>query len=268
MHVPREPDLPSNWYEQFFTDTYRRYDLERQPEQKTRSQVHCVLDALQLQPGSRVLDLGCGTGRHALLFTAQGMDVTGVDLSPEYLEYAQTAARRADLTARFVRADMRDLSELGDAEFDAVASLHTSFGLFHAPHDNLRVLQEVVRVLRPGGRLFIDVLNRDWWLRTIGLSYWEHREPETVNRDYDDVDGRLILHERAFQPLTSMLRWSITPVASPEEAAVAEWRLYSAHELTELLERAGLVVTTVLGDYEGGPFHALAPRLICIGDKS
>lgn len=256
--------LLDDWYRNFFGETYRRSDLERQPAEKTALQIRCVIDELELPPHSRVLDLGCGTGRHSLGLAAAGMEVTGVDLNETYVQQATTSARAVDPVPRFIHGDMRDLSFAAEDSIDAVVSLHTSFGLFHDDAENHLVLEEAARVLRPGGALMIDLLNRDWLLKSTEPAYFVKSAPETVSRDYDIVDGDVTLHERVFDPLSSRLRWTITPIAHPDEAAVAEWRVYSAHEIVALVSSVGLTEVRLTGDYEGGAFHATAPRLICV----
>jgi ubiquinone/menaquinone biosynthesis C-methylase UbiE len=265
MHV--SASVPDDWYRWFFSETYRRADLDRQPDSKTAMQVDCVLRELHLPPGARVLDLACGTGRHSLRLAAAGMDVVGIDLNETYVDEAEKTAQAQGLAARFQQADMRDLSFLADRSFDAVVSMHTSFGLFHDENDNRLVLVSVARLLRPGGRLLVDLLNRDWLLKTVEPAYFVPVSQQTVSRDFDFAEPGVVLHERTFNPLSSRLRWTITPSADPDAAAVAEWRIYSAHEIVSLVNDAGLMELRLIGDYQGAVFHATAPRLICLATK-
>jgi cyclopropane fatty-acyl-phospholipid synthase-like methyltransferase len=100
----------------------------------------------------RVIELGCGTGENALLFARSGLDVVGVDGSPEAVRQAQAKIAGADLPVTFEIADVLDLG--GDGErFDTA----TDSGVFHVfeDDDRPRYAASVHRVLRPGGHLFI-----------------------------------------------------------------------------------------------------------------
>ncbi|WP_084725831.1 class I SAM-dependent methyltransferase [Streptacidiphilus melanogenes] len=102
--------------------------------------------------GGTVLDVGCGTGEHALMCAGLGLDVTGVDLADRALDAARDKARRRGLTARFVHHDARRLTALGE-RFDTVLDS----GLFHmlAPLDRPAFADDLRAVLRPGGRYFM-----------------------------------------------------------------------------------------------------------------
>src|SRR3954463_4969123 len=94
----------------------------------TEQEVDFLVDALALKPGHRVLDVGCGPGRHALALARRGFDVIGVDLSPEFVALARAAAAAEGLTARFEEHDVRALAY--DADFDAAICLcQGGFGL-------------------------------------------------------------------------------------------------------------------------------------------
>jgi ubiquinone/menaquinone biosynthesis C-methylase UbiE len=253
---------PDSWHRTFFTDLYTHFDPEFRDGDLTRTMVEFVNRQLAAAPGRDVLDLACGTGRHSVPLAGLGYRVTGVDLNACYLAQARTRAEGAGQDVRFVESDMRDLGALGSGSQDAVLSLHTSFGFFRNEDDNARVLREARRVLRPGGLLLIDVTNRDWFL---------HQSPETfgvgadefVIRTFDSSTGTTYLHEELFDPRTSRIRWSVTAMGATE-SAVADYRVYSAHELAGICEGTGFQVDSFLGGYGAEPFHPHAPQLICI----
>jgi SAM-dependent methyltransferase len=260
------PDRPDDWWSTFFTDVYTGSDLELRDSATAEAMVRCVTGALGLTPGATLLDLACGTGRHSVPLSAAGLDVTGVDLMEPYLTQARERAERAGQRVTFVQADMRDLSAVPKGSFDAVVSLHTSFGFFDTEEENLAVLCEVRDRLAPGGRLLIDVMNRDWFLTQSGESFGTAPD-EFVVRNFDSSTGTTYLYEERFDPLTSRITWHIgafDPASGTVGRSVtADYRVYSAHELTALLTRAGLTPGELYGDYDLSPFHIHSPHLIC-----
>ncbi len=115
-----------------------------------------VVRALNLPPGSRGLDVGCGIGLHAMLLAeavgAAG-HVTGVDLSPEFLAYAKSIAEKAEISEQvsFQEGDMNNLP-FDDATFDWVWSANSAG---YAPGEPLPLLKELARVVKPGGSVII-----------------------------------------------------------------------------------------------------------------
>lgn len=258
--LTEEPVSEVHWTTSFFTDTYTDADTELRNPHKTQAMVECAVSALNLTPGARVLDLACGTGRHSVLLAERGLTVTGVDLSARYLERAR--ARPGARPVSFVQADMRELAGVPGAPFDAVLSLHTSFGFFDTDEENLHVLRQVRQMLAPGGKLFLDVMNRDWFL-SQGSEPFGTVPGEFVCRNFDSAAGRTYLHEERFDPLTSRIRWHIRAADGPADGGVtADYRVYSAHELLDLLSRAGLAVQSLYGGYDRSAFHTLASHLI------
>ncbi|MGW7279654.1 class I SAM-dependent methyltransferase [Streptomyces sp. NPDC054844] len=254
-------DSRAGWLDTFFTHVYTDSDLELRDPATTEAMVRCVSSALDLSPGAAVMDLACGTGRHSVPLSAAGYRVTGVDLMEHYLCQARARTRDAGQHVEFVQADMRDLGALPQGSFDAVVSLHTSFGFFDTEDENLSVLTQIRRVLAPGGRFLIDVMNRDWFLSQSGESFGVGAD-EFVVRNFDSSDGVTYLYEERFSPLTSRIRWHIRS-ADASVSATADYRVYSAHELISMLARAGFDVLGLHGDYDLSPFHVHSPHLIC-----
>jgi SAM-dependent methyltransferase len=138
-------------------DTWSGGSYERMAE--TFAPIHDrVVAALAVEPGSRVLDVACGTGGVALRAARAGAEVTGIDISADQLEKARRAADEEGLAIRFDEGDCQELP-YGDAEFDAVPS---AFGAIFAP-DHGRTAAELVRVCRPGGRLALTAWPLDEW---------------------------------------------------------------------------------------------------------
>lgn len=131
----------------------------------TEQEVEFLVDAIALEPGMRVLDVGCGPGRHALALARRGIEVVGVDRSRDFLDLARAAAEPVGLAATFVELDVRELAF--DAEFDAVICLcQGGFGLLGG-HDEPVVFRRIAAALRPGGRLALSACSAAFALRFL-----------------------------------------------------------------------------------------------------
>ncbi|MFN6122503.1 MAG: class I SAM-dependent methyltransferase [Actinomycetes bacterium] len=153
---PRSPDSPvgSHWFEpiaEHLGRAYLRYSFTK----GTRQEVDHLVDALGLVPGQRVLDVGCGPGRHAHELARRGLVVHGIDIAQRFVDLATEGAPPG---ATFERLDARALAF--DAEFDMVVCLcQGAFGLMTANGDDETVLSGMARALRPGGRLALSAFN-------------------------------------------------------------------------------------------------------------
>lgn len=157
---------PSHWFEpvaDHLGPAYLRYSFTKGTEQE----VAFLVGALGLEPGMRVLDVGCGPGRHAHALAERGMEVVGVDISQRFVDIARAGAPPG---ATFRRADARALDL--HAEFDAAVSLcQGAFGLTGGPGAPLdgdgAVLAGIARALRPGGRVAVSAFSAYFQLRFL-----------------------------------------------------------------------------------------------------
>ena len=148
-------EYSAQWFEVF---------LETMPSEWTASEVGGVTRRLPRPAFSRVLDICCGTGRHARYLVADGYDVTGVDRDADVIRQATSAIPEGT----FLELDQRDLGNL-EGVFDAAVILWQSFGYFE-PAANDRVLADIALLLRPGGRLLLDLFNPAYFEARQGRS--------------------------------------------------------------------------------------------------
>jgi 2-polyprenyl-3-methyl-5-hydroxy-6-metoxy-1,4-benzoquinol methylase len=156
--VPMRPDMDRRpWYETLFAHYARRYDAEPFT-QGTEGECAFIDAELGGNRALRILDVGCGTGRHAIRLAGMGYPVTGIDLSEAQILRAREKAAEAGVEVDFRVLDARDLPF--EAAFDAVIMIcEGGFALMETDEENFAILQGAVRALRPGGLFLFTTLN-------------------------------------------------------------------------------------------------------------
>ena len=149
-----------------FGDDYLYFYEESIDDEHSDADTAEILGLLDLPPGSRILDAPCGHGRIARRLGAAGMQVTGVDLTPAYLEQARADPSLPDVAVTYLQGDVRSLPV--DGPFDAVVCWLNSFG-YYDDDDCHEVLREFHRALRPGGKVAIDTMHHDGGVRHFTL---------------------------------------------------------------------------------------------------
>jgi SAM-dependent methyltransferase len=245
------------WYQDFFGEDYMRFHLLGGEREDQRAPMECdfVVSALALQPGARVLDLCCGQGRHSVELSRRGYRVTGIDLSEYLLGHARTRAAAAGVEAEFVRRDMRDLP--WEDEFDAVLNLFTAFGYLETDEEDEKVLHAVRRCLKPGGRLQMDLHNREWTALRFDPKNWDEHEGHLIldSQSWDERQGRICC-----------TRTIIAPDGTRRETGFT-LRVYAPSELARMLDRAGLEWEAAYGDRTGAPYSAISRAMIVVARR-
>lgn len=216
-------------------------------------EVEGILGLLGVTPGSRVLDLACGVGRHAREMARRGFTMSALDRTAAYLEEGRREAAGVE-GIRWLQADMREFRE--DGAFDAAFCWFTSFGFFEQPDDELRVLKNVFASLRPGGRLLIEIIGKELVCRDFQPRDWREEdgvlliEGRSLAEDFSrlDMDWRVIVDGRV-----ERVRWRL--------------RLYSARELMNLCHAAGFREVECFGDLDATPYDLDAEHLIVVAEK-
>jgi len=236
-----EEHVRPDWWRGLFNSLYLKTDADVVDDREiTRTEVEFFCNILDLKPEQAILDLCCGQGRHCLEMARIGYRaVEGLDRSHYLIQRAKTQARTDSLPVRFREGDARKLPYPNDS-FDAVVILGNSFGYFETRQDDLRVLKEVFRAAKPGGKLLVDVTDGGF----IRANY--------APRSWEWIDKKLfVCRERSLSADNERLisREVITHV---EKGVIVDQfyaeRLYTVDELQELLEAAGFTGFKVHGE--------------------
>jgi SAM-dependent methyltransferase len=239
------------WEEVFADEFVRAYP--RLTNKQVDEEVTFVEKSLGIQRGGVVLDLGCGSGQHAVELASRGYNVVGYDLSLTMLAMAADEAQERGQKINFLQGDMREMAF--EEMFDGIFSWGTSFGFFDE-EKNISVIQRVHRALRKGGMFLLDLVNRDYiCARLPSLAWFEG-------------DGCVCIDDAQFNSITSRLRVKRTIMIEDGTSREVEYtvRLYSLHEIGKILHEAGFKVVEVSGHpaTTGAFFDAESPRVITL----
>ena len=167
---PREKE----WFMEWFNSPYYPILYKNRDEHEARFFMDNLMQYLDLNAHNKVLDIGCGRGRHALYLNSRGMDVTGIDIAQESIAYArQFENERLHCYVHDMRQPFRT------HEFCYVLNLFTSFGYFAAEAEDIQVIRAAVQALRKGGKLVIDFMNTHKIME--GLVSCELKEVEGIH---------------------------------------------------------------------------------------
>lgn len=244
----------NEWSERFFSGLWQEFQLHLWTDEDNRSAADKIERVLELQPGSKVLDVPCGDGRISLELAARDHQVTGVDITARFLAEARRNAGERGLSPLFQQSDMRELTF--DAEFDAVINFGGSFGYFDE-EDNNRVVEGVRRALRPGGRFLIDMPAMETIL------------PQFRHRSWVEAGDVLVLIENRYDHDTGRIEgdWVLVGPDGSRESHHSSIRIYSFHELSGLLRAAGFETIQGLDAGSLEPFSVGASRLMLVATK-
>ena len=234
-----------------FDEVYRLEHTQHFTPERTGLEVDTLVQALGLIPSERVLDLGCGWGRHLAELKQRGFtNLIGVDVQGAFLEPLEGVVMlERDVTGLEVDAEF-------DTKFDAVYCAFNA--LFSHADAAQEVFQAVAKALRPGGRFLLDTQNRERLVQTENIRLWRG-------------GGELpwLLEESRFDLLIgsqTIFQLRVFLDGHTEERTLTCYH-YTFTELIKLAEAAGLVFTTVYGDWQLGSYTVQSPRMMLVTRK-
>ena len=227
-----EKYVKADWWRHIFNANYLRTDGDVVEDQTiTRDEVDLFCEILSLSQESVILDLCCGQGRHSLELAERGFtNLSGLDRSHYLINRARTLNKQQGYNITYKEGDARKLPFATDT-FDYVILAGNSFGYFESDRDDLRVLREIMRVLKPLGKLLIDVTDGSYVKENFQPRSWEWIDKKYFvcrERSLSENQERLISRE----VITHVKKGVIADQFYAE-------RLYTRNSITDLLTLAG-----------------------------
>ena len=226
-----EEHVKSDWWRRIFNHLYLKTDGDVVDDQRiTGREIDRVARVLRLGPDEKILDLCCGQGRHTLELARRGYNAEGLDQSHYLIQRARSTAKREGLQVRFREGDARRLPYRTDS-YDVVLVLGNSFGYFDSVEEDLRILTELRRILKPWGQVLLDVADGEYLK--------EHFQP----RSWEWIDRTMFVCRERSLSLDGQRLISREVITDVDKGVVADQfyaeRLYTRDALRQLLERAG-----------------------------
>jgi len=241
------------WYDTWFGSDAYEIVYQHRDDDEARTVIDLVEQCASPSPDARILDVGCGRGRHTLELARRGYDTTGIDLSASSLEEARRQAAEDDLDVTFATQDMRDPYCTGC--MDGVVNLFTTFGYFDDDAESQKAIEAMATALRSGGWIAQDFLNPPHVARTI------------VERDQQQRNDMQIVQERWIEDGRVHKAIHLDD-GTRSETFRESVRLFSRDDFADMYAKADLEIEQVFGDYAGGPHNAMSPRTILLARKT
>jgi len=243
------------WWEELFSEDFARASTKLTDTQ-IRREVSFIEESLGVARGGTLLDLGCGSGQHAVELASRGYAVVGYDLSLHQLSLAADVAQERNQKLNLMQGDLREMSFVD--VFDGIVCWNSTFGYFEE-EKNVEVARRIFQALKPGGTFLIDVLNRDFATVDQPSSAWF------------DGDSCVCMDEMSVDFITSRLRVKRSLILDDGRTRECQYsiRLYSLHELGKLLHDVGFRVAEASGHptTPGVFLGQYSPRIIIVAQR-
>lgn len=240
------------WYKAWFSSPFYHKLYFEHDEMEAQKFILRLLSYLQPQPGSCILDVACGRGRHSKFLAAQGFDVTGIDLSFDSIEYARQFEQDS---LHFYQHDMR--LPMWSNYFDYALNFFTSFGYFSTRREHDDAIRTIAKSLKQQGTLLFDYLNVHYVEERL-----VHDEVKTIGDTQYEIH-RWMDKDHFYKKI----RVTDPSLDSPKEFTEKVAKL-SLGDFTDMLSFQNLQVVDVFGDYNLNGYNLRkTPRMILVGKK-
>lgn len=242
-----------SWYSDWFNSEYYLKVYSHRDESEAERLVSLILNNVNHEGGSKVLDMACGSGRHAIAFTKKGFNVTAIDISHRLISDAKQNASKVNVEIDFVLSNILEYSD--QRKYHLAVNLFTSIGYFENDTDNFKVIEKAYNFLHSGGYFVLDYFNTEYLTKNL--------VPATVfsENGLRITQTRSINNNRVRKDITIDKNGSV-------EKFYESVRLYNYIEVQNFLQSAGFIVNKEFGDYYGKNFNVdTSPRLIIFAHK-
>ena len=237
----------------FHADEYLYFLKETIDEENTPLQIDFAEKALEMSPPMRVIDLGCGHGRHTNELSRRGYKAVGIDTIQGFVDVATADAEKESLASQFVKGDLRGFR--AEEIFDRAICLFDVLGFF-SDEDHEVILRNAFDALMPGGRLLLDLRTREWMMRIPPVSVHDKGNGDLmIDRVQFDIESGRLVDQRTFVR------------AGKVRSVTFSVRLYTYTEMKTILRSVGFQVDAVYGGFDGSPLHLAKPRTLILATK-
>lgn len=241
------------WYKEWFNSPFYHKLYFDRDENEARQFIQKLVVHLNPAPGSAMLDIACGRGRHSRILAEMGFDVTGIDISPDSISFAKKFETEH---LHFFQHDMRLPAWIN--YFDFAFNFFTSFGYFRTRREHDDAIGMIVKSLKPGGQVVFDYLNAHYVEEHL-----VHNEVKTIG------NTRYEIH-RWMDASHFYKRLTITdPSLDHPHEYIEKVAKLSLGDFTDMLSFQKMQVIEVFGDYNLGRYGVRGtPRMIVVAGKS
>jgi len=241
------------WFKQWFDSSFYHQLYANRDENEAAAFVDELVNELRPAARSRMLDLGCGSGRHSKYLASKGFDVTGIDLAASSIRQAKKSETEM---LHFYRHDMR--IPFGRNAFDNVFNFFTSFGYFDDPAEDHKVVNNIYSALKPGGVLVMDYINS------------AHAQKKLVAAEEKEIDGIIYNITRWTNETHFFKKIRIENMGMREPVEhIERVKKFSVDDFKYLFNCNGLQFEKVYGDYYLNEYDVeTSPRIILIAKKT
>ena len=249
--------IPSNWYENFFHGL--ALDLWRKalPPEHTKAEADFLVQALQCDAASHLLDVPCGNGRLSLELARRGYRVTGMDIAEEFIEEARALATKMDETPapQFILGDMRSIE--GSSIYDGAYCFGNSFGFLEYA-DMEKFLDGVAQALKPGARFIVET----GMAAESAIPKFKELESHQIEDILFTIKEQYLATEGCIDTEYVFERNGVS------ESRLAKHWIYTAAEIRRMLERAGFAVLNLYGSLKCEPFVLRSDELFVVARRA
>ena len=258
MTIAVDPD----WWKTLFDEVYLITDARSVCDDGlTCREVDVICELLPLDFGHKILDLCGGHGRHTFELYKRGFtNCTLLDYSKKLIDLATTKAKQNDYSVDFIRSDARSI-DLPGGSFDHVIIMGNSLGYIQLPDADLKIIKEAYRILRPGGRLLVDVADGSVVKNIFRPNSWHEIGKETVVCRQRELSGNMInARELVIDKQKGLIRDQTYAI-----------RLYDSESLGGLLRQSGFSNVKIYTNFSphstDGDYGFMNNRMIGVGQK-
>lgn len=242
------------WWKDYFSEFY--YKAAFSMNSSTKKQIDFVLNQVELNAESRILDMCCGYGRHSMELAKRGYQVTGIDYSRELIEIAKSKCENEGIeNVRFEEGDIRRYNE--SKLFDLTISMFVSLGYFENEDENISAIKVLCNSVRENGYLFLDLYNYNKMYSEYENKMRYPGGIEVTTQRKFDKDNKIAYINKIVKSKTS----------DDDKRYEMRIRVYTMDEIISICAANNMRLYKSFGNYDGSAFDKESDKMLLLFKK-